>query len=263
MERHMLRFPPAPADFTLKRLDNESGTYGPMGLYGGRVARTDLLDLFRNAIKPARLARIENVLLSRTNNVTVVLENLGDPGNASAVCRTAEAMGLAELHVVESFETFRTTGAISMNAEKWITTQRYRHCIDAVEHLRASGYTIVATCLDDDAVDIDAVDFEGMCATGGRIAVLLGNEERGLSKTLLQAADVKVCIPMSGMSQCLNIATTCGIFLAHLRSRGLMQPRMEDAVLTELYAKWMIMSTKNSAALIEKHGMADQMPEFM
>jgi tRNA (guanosine-2'-O-)-methyltransferase len=95
-----------------------------------------------------------------------------------------------------------------MNAEKWVTARRYRHCLDAVEVLKAGGYTLVATCLDDDAVSIDDVDFAGMRAGGGKIAVMLGNEERGLSKTLRDEADVKVCIPMTGMSQSLNIATT-------------------------------------------------------
>jgi hypothetical protein len=109
VERQMLRFPPAPPNFTLKRLDDGGGTFGPTGLYGGRIARTNLLDLFRNAIKPARLSRIEYVLLNRTDGVTCLLENLGDAGNTSACVRTADAMGLAELHVVESFEKFRTT----------------------------------------------------------------------------------------------------------------------------------------------------------
>jgi hypothetical protein len=60
-----------------------------------------------------------------------------------------------------------------------------------------------------------------------------------------------------------NFAVQCGIFLSHLRTLGLMKPEMDDAMLTELYTKWMIMSTKNSASLIAKHGMTDLMPDFL
>jgi tRNA (guanosine-2'-O-)-methyltransferase len=197
--RAPLVFPPAPDDFTRKRLDD--GSFGPHGIYGKRVPRSDLLDLFRCAVKPARLARIEQVLMQRCKGVTVCFENLVDPANGSACVRTCEAFGLSEVHAVESYEPFRTTTGITMNADKWMTTHRYRHCSDAIQTLRASGFTLVATCLDDDAIPVQDINFLGM----PKIALLFGNEERGLSIAMREAADVKACIPMAGFSQSLNI----------------------------------------------------------
>jgi tRNA (guanosine-2'-O-)-methyltransferase len=199
--RAPLVFPPAPDDFTRKR--REDGSFGPHGIYGKRVPRSDLLDLFRCAVKPARLSRIEEVLMQRCKRVTVCLENLVDPANGSACVRTCEAFGLSEIHVIESYEPFRTTTGITMNADKWITTHRYRHFADAVQNLHASGFTLVATCLDSDAVPVQDIDFSSM----PKVALLFGNEERGLSGAMREIADVKACIPMVGFSQSLNI---CG-----------------------------------------------------
>lgn len=181
---------------------------------GNRVPRTALLDLFRNAIKPARIARIEQVLLKRCTRVTVLLENLIDPANGSACIRTCEGLGLNAIHIVESYEPFRTSVGITRNSDKWITTHRYNNVDEASQHLKSSGFTLVATCLDEDAVPIDQIDFASM----DKIAIMLGNEERGLSGALRECADVKACIPMAGMSQSLNICKSLFVCLLSISS---------------------------------------------
>lgn len=218
-----MRFKPAPKDFTLKEL--ETGGYGPTGIYGTRVPRSDLLNLFRCAVKPARIWRIEQALLQRCTNVTVCLENLVDPANGSACMRTCEGLGMSEVHVVESYEPFRTSTGITMNADKWLAAHRYRHCMDAVNSLKRAGFTLIATCLDEDAVPLDDVDFTSL----NKVAVLLGNEERGLSLAMRENADMKVCIPMTGFSQSLNICEYC-------RSSQILSPtcRHSDTVTVTL-----------------------------
>lgn len=118
----------------------------------------------------------------------MLLENLVDGANASACTRTCEAMGLSSMHVIESYEPFRTSMGITRNADKWIDIFRYSYFMDAVSRLKELGYTLVATCLDDDALSVEDVDFKSM----DKVCVILGNEQRGLSSAIRAEADVKV-----------------------------------------------------------------------
>lgn len=70
-------------------------------------------------------------------------------------------------------------------------------------------------------------------------------------------------VPMRGMSQSLNVATTCGIFLHHLRSIGMFTPDLSDEVLAELYTKWLLVRAKNGPLLLEKHGFAHEIPGYI
>lgn len=97
---------------------NDDGTWGPTGLYGGRVKETPLLRALRDAIKPNRLERVEKVLQARCQRVQCLFENLCDPANGAACLRTMEGLGLLEANAVESYEPFRVQGGITINADK-------------------------------------------------------------------------------------------------------------------------------------------------
>lgn len=102
---------------------NANGTWGPTGLYGGRVKETVILDRLRSVIKPSRLKRVEEVLTGRCKRVQCLFENLHDPANGSACLRTMEAFGVLEAHAVESYEPFKVSGGITMNADKVCDTR--------------------------------------------------------------------------------------------------------------------------------------------
>lgn len=95
-----------------------------------------------------------------------------------------------------------------------------------------------------------------------KVCVMLGSEQRGLSHAIRLQADVKVVIPMVGFSQSLNISTTCGIFLHTLRSQGLCEPDLSDAELARLYKKWLMVSAKNAASILEKHGFTEEVGDY-
>lgn len=97
---------------------NDDGSWGPTGLYGGRVKETKLLNVLRNVVKPSRLKRLEEVLMARSKRVQCLFENLHDPANGAACLRSMEAFGVLNAHAVESYEPFRVSGGITMNADK-------------------------------------------------------------------------------------------------------------------------------------------------
>lgn len=140
-----------------------------------------------------------------------------------------------------------------------MNVHKYRHCMDAVDALRAKGVTLIATCLDENAVSIDDVDFSQY----GKVCMMFGNEERGLSWALRNAADLKVYIPMSGFSQSFNISVSCAIALYHLRQKGLVVPDLDDDQMNHLYLHWLLMSTKKAASVVKKHGHETEVPHFM
>lgn len=165
---------------------------------------------------------------------------------------TRTAVKFVVLTIIETYD-------YQMVFAKWMIVEKYRHCLDASTALKEKGFTVVATCLDDDAVPISDVDFGSF----EKICVMFGNEERGLSWALRNEADVKVYIPMSGFSQSFNISVTCAMTLFHLREKGVIVPDIDDEQMNKLYLRWLLMSTKRSASLLKKHNYEHLAPDFV
>ena len=136
---------------------------------------------------------------------------------------------------------------------------RYRHCLDAATAMKKQGFTIIATCLDEDAVKLTDIDFQSM----DKVCVMFGNEERGLSWALRNEADIKAYIPMSGFSQSFNISVSCAMVLFYLREQGVIAPDLDDETLNKLYLKWLLMSTKKSASLVKKRQFEKDVPDYV
>ncbi|MBA2519297.1 MAG: RNA methyltransferase, partial [Chloroflexia bacterium] len=136
------------------------------------------------------------VLAHRQPDLTIVLENVLDPHNVSAVLRTCDAVGVLRVHTVYSIEPppaeafARTTSA---SAAKWIEVERYESIAGCYQHLRRQGLTIVATSIEPQSVDLYRSDFSGP------VAIVFGNELRGISAEAAELADALLAIPMIGM----------------------------------------------------------------
>lgn len=157
-----------------------------------------------------RRQRVEDVLRQRQPDLTVVLENVHDVLNVSAVLRTCDAVGVLGIHLVYSVEEppagafARTTSA---SAAKWVEATRHASIADCYRELRQAGFTIVATALAGDASDFYQLDLREPTA------IVLGNEMRGLTEEAIAMADFCAVIPMFGMVQSLNISVACAVTL--------------------------------------------------
>jgi tRNA (guanosine-2'-O-)-methyltransferase len=188
-----------------------------------------------------RRRRIEEVLRRRQRDLTVVLENVHDPHNVSAVLRSCDAVGIGRVHVVYSVESpperayARTTSA---SAAKWIDIMHHESIAACYEVLRRDGFAVVAATLGKESIDLYEVDFRRP------IAVVFGNEMRGLSDEAREQADVTVTIPMMGMVQSLNISVACAVTLYEaLRQRLLAgnyeEPTFDATTLTAMIDDWL------------------------
>jgi tRNA (guanosine-2'-O-)-methyltransferase len=157
---------------------------------------------------PERRARIDAVVAGRTRTLTVVMEAFADPQNVNAVLRTAEALGVQEVHVVEGPQKrYDRNKKISQNADKWLDVVRWKDTAECLGALKARGFRLYATHLDDGATTLSALSF------AEPVALVFGNEHRGVSEAALELADARYAIPMTGFSQSLNVSVAAAISL--------------------------------------------------
>jgi len=157
---------------------------------------------------PERQAKFETVLIKRQFNLAVVLENIEDPHNISAVMRTCDAVGIQDIYVVTTSipKHPRFGPKSSSSAAKWLTIHQFDSVEACMKEIRPLYQTILTTHLSSDAVDLYDIDF-----AASSIALVFGNEHDGVSEAMQQVADGNFIIPQVGMIQSLNISVACAI----------------------------------------------------
>ncbi len=158
---------------------------------------------------PARFEKLKAVLQRRQFNLTIVLENVFDPHNISAVMRTCDAVGIQEIYILNTkIPRHKKWGArSSSSAAKWLTVHQFENTDQCFESIRKRGLKILTTHLGDDAVPLYAVDFTTP------LALVFGNEHSGVSDEIRAKADGNFVIPQVGIIQSLNISVACAVTL--------------------------------------------------
>ncbi len=158
---------------------------------------------------PERKQRITSVLDKRQDNLIIVLENVFDPHNISAVMRTCDAVGVQDVYVLNTrIPLHKKWGAkSSSSAAQWLTIHQYADARTCFDHLRSKVDHIFTTHLSSDAVSLYEMDLTG------RIALVFGNEHSGVSEEILALSDGNFIIPQVGIIQSLNISVACAVTL--------------------------------------------------
>jgi tRNA (guanosine-2'-O-)-methyltransferase len=188
---------------------------------------------------PQRRERLTNVLNNRQPDITVVLENVFDPHNVSAVMRTCDAVGIQEIYVLNNrIPPHRKWGhKTSSSASKWLTIHQYTDAQRCFEDLRKKYSLVLTTHLSSDAVSLHAIDFVQP------IALVFGNEHDGVTEEIRAMADGNFVIPQVGMIQSLNISVACAVtlyeaFRQKSRAGHYLQQRLPDDRYQELFTSW-------------------------
>jgi len=213
--------------------------------------RQELILHLEQFVTEPRQARLKEVLRQRTRHITVVLEDLYQTQNISAVMRSCECYGIQDAYIVENRNEFNVHKDISMGADKWLTLHQYPHAEHNMKHciedLHAKGYTVVATLPDEKMKTIFDVPVEQ------KTAFLFGTELTGLSDEAVQYADYNVLIPMYGFTESFNISNSAAIILSHTAERlrhSEVPWRLSDAEYDELYFDWLQKSIRNPEPII-------------
>ena len=155
-----------------------------------------------------RLVRLETVLWHRQPDLTVVMENIHDPHNVSAMLRSCDAAGVLEAQLLYNVEAFPKIGKkSSASAGKWVERRKFKSVSECYRQLHFEGFLIYATRLDDRAESLYDLDLTR------KVAIVFGNEHRGVSDEAAEEADGIFQIPMLGMIQSLNVSVACAIVL--------------------------------------------------
>ncbi|HEY4876961.1 MAG TPA: RNA methyltransferase [Puia sp.] len=158
---------------------------------------------------PERKERITNVLNKRQGNITVVLENVFDPHNISAVMRTCDAIGMQEIYVLNTkIPKHKKWGAkSSSSAAKWLTIHQFTNAENCFSELRNKYNKIYATHLETNSISLYEIDFTQ------KIALIFGNEHDGVSEEIRNLSDGNFIIPQVGIIKSLNISVACAVTL--------------------------------------------------
>ncbi len=156
---------------------------------------------------PERYARIREMLAARQPDLTVCMEQVHKPHNVSAVIRTADAVGVHEVHAVWPTSRMKTQGSFAAGANSWVQVKTHKTIQDAVAKMKAMGMQILATNLSEKAVDFRTIDYTRPTC------ILLGQEKTGITPEALALADSDIVIPMEGMVQSLNVSVASALIL--------------------------------------------------
>jgi len=186
-----------------------------------------------------RIEKMSRVLKNRQHDLTVVCENIHDPHNVSAILRTCDAVGIADVQLLYTNREFPKLGKkSSASAKKWIDANQFQSPAALRESLKKRGLTIYATHLStENPRSIYEVDWRKPSA------IVLGNEHLGISEEALAMADHNVYIPMFGMIQSLNVSVAAAVILYEVcrqRIAAGMYPRpdIDPGEFNQKLAEW-------------------------
>ena len=155
-----------------------------------------------------RLKKLEQVLRHRRPDLTVVMENIHDPHNVSAVYRTCDAAGVMGVQLIYNSTKFPRIGKkSSASANKWVERREFHDVQTCYEKLHEEGFVVYATHCAENAISLYEADLTK------KVAIVIGNEHAGVSEEAAQRADVLLHIPMFGMIQSLNVSVATAVIL--------------------------------------------------
>jgi len=212
-----------------------------------------LIEFLSGFVTPERLSLFNRILSLRTNYLTVVLEDLYQTQNTSAVVRTADCFGIQNVHVIENKHVFQVNPDVVRGASNWVTVTRHNgtamNTPAALQKLRNDGYRIVVATPHDHDVDLENFDLEK-----GKTAIVFGCERPGLTEWAKTEADEFMKIPMVGFTESLNVSVSVAVTLHHLSHKlrnSSVNWQLTDQEKQNLMLGWLRMTIKR-VDLLEK-----------
>ena len=212
-----------------------------------------LIEFLSGFVTPERLSLFNRILSLRTNYLTVVLEDLYQTQNTSAVVRTADCFGIQNVHVIENKHVFQVNPDVVRGASNWVTVTRHNgtamNTPAALQKLRNEGYRIVVATPHDHDVDLENFDLEK-----GKTAIVFGCERPGLTEWAKSEADEFMKIPMVGFTESLNVSVSVAVTLHHLSHKlrnSSVNWQLTDQEKQKLMLEWLRMTIKR-VDLLEK-----------
>lgn len=216
--------------------------------------KEELITYLSQFVTARRQRRMDDVLAWRTRHLTVALEDVYQPHNASAVLRSCEIFGIQDVHVVEGINHFRPNKGVALGASQWLTLHRYtgevgestRCCL---RRLKAQGYRIAATTLQEDGTPLTNLNLDRP------LALVFGAEQQGLSQEAHDLADAFLQLPMFGFTQSFNVSVTVALCLDNLVRRlhaSKVRWQLSEEEKRDLRLEWLIQSATRGELIVRR-----------
>jgi tRNA (guanosine-2'-O-)-methyltransferase len=190
----------------------------------------------------------------RTRHVTVVLEDIFQPHNASAVLRSCDLFGVQDVHIIENENEYHVNPHVALGASQWLNLNYYssqpNNTLDCFETLREKGYKIVATTPHKDDFPIDKFPLDQ------KFALVYGTEATGLSEVAMNNADAFIKIPMYGFTESFNISVSAALSLYHLTEKlrkSEINWQLSELEKIEIHIEWAKQVIKSADMIIEDY----------
>lgn len=188
----------------------------------------------------------------RTRHLTLVMEDIYQTHNSSAIVRSMESWGVQDIYSIENRNSFHLHRRIARGAYDWLTLHQYNshknNTLECINDLKNKGYKIVATTLHDNAKPLEELDISQ------KTAIVMGTELTGVSDEIKMTADEHVIIPMYGFTESLNVSVASAVIMQHLMQklkRSDIAWQLTEEEKLELKIQWAKRSIKWSQHLVD------------
>lgn len=215
------------------------------------IMKEKLIQHLAQFITEERFQKFQKNVLNRTRYITIAIEDVFQPHNASAVLRTCDCFGIQDVHVIENKNKYEVNSDIALGSSKWINLIKHNkkkfNTHEAIVNLKNLGYRIIATTPHKNDVNLE--NFE---LTKGKVALFFGTELNGLSDYVLENSDEYLKIPMFGFTESFNISVSAAIILYDLTcklKKSTINWQLSTDEKNEIILNWLRISIKDSTRI--------------
>ena len=205
-----------------------------------------LLEYFEGYLTDKRKNTFKNILKNRTRHFTVVLEDIYQAHNSSAVIRTCDIFGIQDIHAIENKYTNKVSRHVAKGSQKWLNIKRYNddgnNTLNCISNLKTQGYQIIGTTPHNNSCLLNDFDITK------KSAFVFGVEAEGISEEVKNQADGFLKIPMVGFTESLNISVAAAIILQDVTSKlraSSINWQLSEKEIEEIYFDWVKKTIKN------------------
>lgn len=208
----------------------------------------------KNFVTDERNQLFEKMIKERTSYVTLVLEDLFQTHNHSAIVRSADCFGIQNIHFIENRNNYILSDSISRGAHDWLSIHQHQrsknNSLETIKALKAKGYRIIATTPHTDDVMLEDLDI-----TKGKMAFVFGTEWQGISPTIIEQADEYIRVPMYGFTESFNVSVCAAIVMYSVINKlrkSDINWHLNTQEELETFYRWYVTSIKSSKEILER-----------
>ena len=213
--------------------------------------KKELVEILSSYVTSSRLAKMKAVLSRRTRHLTIVLEDIYQSHNASAVIRSCDCFGVQDVHIIENRNKYTVNPDVALGASKWLSLKKYDaqdfNTTACLAKLKEQGYQLIATTPHKDDCLLEELPLQQ------KTALLFGTEMQGLTPEAISMADGFTKIPMAGFTESFNISVSVAICLYHLTPKirqNVQNWELSEDEKLDVMLEWLMQSVKNAKGLV-------------